>query len=200
MADLRGGSTVGGMIIPTTAKDIPIQDAGNVLAATNVEDALQELFTFANSGKTPIANAITGKGISASPTDSWATLANKISQIKTGVRYATGTTSSSSISVTLGWQPNVVAIKQTAAGGVYGGFWLAFRPTFQRRTQVITGGDGYYVPYTYDYPATTYNFIYMTYNGSVSVGNVSVINSTGFSLNTASYGNNGNSFTWYAWE
>ena len=47
--------------------------------------AINELFQSASDGKSKIADAITGKGVPASATDSYATLANKISSISTGV-------------------------------------------------------------------------------------------------------------------
>ena len=47
--------------------------------------AINELFQSASEGKSKIADAITGKGVPASATDSYATLANKISSISTGV-------------------------------------------------------------------------------------------------------------------
>lgn len=45
------------------------------------EDDYNQLFTFANDGKTAVANAITAKGVSASPSDTFAALATKIGQI-----------------------------------------------------------------------------------------------------------------------
>ena len=44
---------------------------------------LEDLKTSVSNGKTLLANAITDKGVSASQNDSFATLANKISQIST---------------------------------------------------------------------------------------------------------------------
>ncbi|MFK4167699.1 tail fiber protein [Paenibacillus lautus] len=52
--------------------------------------AWQELFQSVANGKQAIATAISGKGISASGSDEFAVLANKISQIPVGVKYATG--------------------------------------------------------------------------------------------------------------
>jgi hypothetical protein len=48
-----------------------------------------DLFQYANDGKTGIANAVTAKGVAASPTDTFATLAGKIGQIAQ-FRKATG--------------------------------------------------------------------------------------------------------------
>ena len=53
------------------------------LAGDNVRTAISNLFTFANDGKTGIANAVTAKGVAASPSDTFATLATKIGQINT---------------------------------------------------------------------------------------------------------------------
>jgi hypothetical protein len=48
------------------------------------------LFQYANDGKTAVANAVTAKGVSASPSETFAALASKIGQIVTGKRFAQG--------------------------------------------------------------------------------------------------------------
>ena len=67
------------------AKNIAIDDAGGHFTATDVEGALNELFTSVSDGKTLIATAITDKGIPASGSDTFSQLANKIEQIETEV-------------------------------------------------------------------------------------------------------------------
>ena len=52
-------------------------------AATEINN----LKSSVSSGKTQVANAITGKGVSASQNDTFATLASKINQITTGSWY-----------------------------------------------------------------------------------------------------------------
>lgn len=61
------------------------------LRGNDVQTCLQNLFQFANDGKIAVANAIVGKSVSASNSDTFATLANKIGQINTGKKYASGT-------------------------------------------------------------------------------------------------------------
>jgi hypothetical protein len=78
------------------ATSISVADPSNKFTATNVEAALLELFTFASDGKTAVANAVTAKGVTASPSDTFPALATKIGQISTGKKFATGTTVSSS--------------------------------------------------------------------------------------------------------
>lgn len=56
---------------------------------TSLVSAINEAFQFANDGKTAVANAVTAKGVSASPTDTFPTLATKIGQIPVG-DYAIG--------------------------------------------------------------------------------------------------------------
>lgn len=63
------------------ADGITIKDTGNNFTATNVEGALSELFQSASNGKGLIATAITGKGVDASSSDTFAQLATKIQQI-----------------------------------------------------------------------------------------------------------------------
>lgn len=55
------------------------------------EDDYNTLFQLVSNGKTAIANAITGKGIPASGSETHQQLASKISQINTGVQWASGT-------------------------------------------------------------------------------------------------------------
>ncbi|WP_433617397.1 hypothetical protein [Paenibacillus cellulositrophicus] len=52
---------------------------------------IESLFQSASSGKTAIASAITGKGVAASGSDTFSTLASKITQISTGKKFAMGT-------------------------------------------------------------------------------------------------------------
>lgn len=65
------------------ADDITIKDTGNNFTATNVEGALLELFQSASNGKTLVANAVTGKGVTTNPSDSFQTMATNIGNIKT---------------------------------------------------------------------------------------------------------------------
>ena len=67
------------------AKNIGIEDTVGNFTATDVEGALNELFTSVSDGKTLIATAITDKGIPASGSDTFSQLANKIEQIETEV-------------------------------------------------------------------------------------------------------------------
>ena len=64
-----------------SASNIPIQDTANNFTATNVEEALAELFQFVSNGKTLIASAITDMGIATSNTDSFEVMANNIKMI-----------------------------------------------------------------------------------------------------------------------
>ena len=54
----------------------------------NAASEISNLKTSVSSGKTQVANAITGKGVSASGNDSFATLANKINQIRSQTAVA----------------------------------------------------------------------------------------------------------------
>ncbi|WP_217595312.1 hypothetical protein [Cohnella sp. GbtcB17] len=76
-------------IIPN-ASAIPITDAGNVITATNVEDALQELFTSVSNGKALLETTITGLGGTVSKAGSVATFAELqagINSIPAGQTY-----------------------------------------------------------------------------------------------------------------
>ena len=67
-----------------SASNIPIQDTANNFTATNLEEALAELFQFVSNGKTLIASAITDMGIATSNTDSFEVMANNIRMISGG--------------------------------------------------------------------------------------------------------------------
>ena len=67
-----------------SASNIPIQDTANNFTATNVEEALAELFQFVSNGKTLIASTITDMGIATSNTDSFEVMANNIRMISGG--------------------------------------------------------------------------------------------------------------------
>jgi hypothetical protein len=66
------------------ANHINITDSANHFSSTHIEGALNELFTNVSDGKTQIATAITDKGITASGSDTFTVLSNKIMQIQTG--------------------------------------------------------------------------------------------------------------------
>lgn len=53
------------------------------ITSTNVQGAIDQLFTSVSNGKSLIASAITDKGISTSASDSWATMAGNIEGLKT---------------------------------------------------------------------------------------------------------------------
>ena len=63
------------------ASSVNIVDSGGLFVATNVESAMSELFTSVSNGKNSIATAITGKGVSALGSDTFAQLASKIASI-----------------------------------------------------------------------------------------------------------------------
>lgn len=73
MSDIEG--------LSLKAKNVTIEDATGIFASDNVEGALSELFQNVSNGKSSIAKAITDKGVPASASDNFNTLANKISQI-----------------------------------------------------------------------------------------------------------------------
>lgn len=73
-----------------SAGSISVDDPNNHFTGEDVESVLEELFTFANDGKTAVANAITAQNVAASPTDTFSVLADKIGQIFQGKKIAFG--------------------------------------------------------------------------------------------------------------
>ena len=57
----------------------------SIITANNVQGAIDQLFTSVSNGKQQIASAITDKGVSTSGTDSFATMAENIGKISTGI-------------------------------------------------------------------------------------------------------------------
>ncbi|WP_139992622.1 hypothetical protein [Paenibacillus paridis] len=96
------------------ASMITIADAGSVITATNVEGAIQELFTNVSNGKNAVAAAITGMGVSASGSETHSSLATKVGNIS---KDATA----SSVDVLNGKTFYQGGIKQTGTIPVRGG-------------------------------------------------------------------------------
>lgn len=59
-------------------------NTSNVITADNVQGAIDQLFTSVSNGKSQIASAITGMGVSTSANDSFAQMATNIGNIETG--------------------------------------------------------------------------------------------------------------------
>lgn len=74
-----GNKKTSNIVPPAPAKEIIIEDKESVFTSENVEDALLELFTFANNGKISVANAI---GYPLNSNDTFSKIANKILDIK----------------------------------------------------------------------------------------------------------------------
>lgn len=79
-------SLIDGIVIPTSypADDITYDNSDTGLTAENVQDALDEVFTNVSDGKVLLADAITDKGVETSADDTFATMAENISEIPTG--------------------------------------------------------------------------------------------------------------------
>ena len=66
-----------------TASSIEYNNETSSMKATNVQSAIDELFTDVSEGKALIATAVTDKGVETAATDSFSTMADKIGQITT---------------------------------------------------------------------------------------------------------------------
>ena len=67
----------------TTASQTSYDNSNTHSSATTVQGVVDELFTSVSNGKTSLASAITDKGQSTSPNDSFSTMATKIRNIQT---------------------------------------------------------------------------------------------------------------------
>lgn len=66
------------------AEDISYDNTDSGLTATNVQDAIDEVFQSVSDGKVLLADAITDKGVPTSATDTFTTMATNISNIPSG--------------------------------------------------------------------------------------------------------------------
>lgn len=66
----------------TSAEDISFESSD--IESTNVQDAIEEVFQYANNGKSSIASAIVGKGGTATSSDTFNELASAISNLPSG--------------------------------------------------------------------------------------------------------------------
>ena len=92
----------------------------NDTRVTTLETQVSELFQSVSDGKTLVANAITGKGVSTSTTATFATMATNIGKISGGYKEETKTlivTSNSTGTevLTFTFSANVIAVKQIVA-------------------------------------------------------------------------------------
>ncbi|MDF2925878.1 MAG: putative phage tail protein [Paenibacillaceae bacterium] len=110
------------------------------------------LFQYANDGKTAVANAVTAKGVSASPAETFATLASKIGQIQTGFVGARGTVAANSrIHVTgLSFTPNYVIVLMPSTGRIWFrfvnyGFTIYMPGTSVYSPQNLSSSNAYHI-------------------------------------------------------
>lgn len=73
----------------TTAEDVSFTPGTTGMSATNVQEAVTELFTSVSDGKTLVAAAITDKGVTTAATDSFAQMADNVAAITTGGKTKT---------------------------------------------------------------------------------------------------------------
>ena len=92
----------------------------NATRITTLETQVSELFQSVSDGKTLVANAITGKGVSTSTTATFATMATNIGKISGGYKEETkvlivtsNTTGTEALTFT--FSANVIAVKQIVA-------------------------------------------------------------------------------------
>ena len=83
----------------------------SIITANNVQGAIDQLFTSVSNGKQQIASAITDKGVSTSGNDSFATMAENIGKISTGLRVVTATTNLGSYSTNITFALTIEAFK-----------------------------------------------------------------------------------------
>lgn len=106
------------LIDSTTSTSTTLAPTAN--AVKLAMDQANSAFQSASNGKNSIASAITGKGVPATGSDDFATLASKIGQISIGKKYASGNignlSAGTSINInSLTFFPSIVIVKFTIA-------------------------------------------------------------------------------------
>ena len=102
--------------IPTLNNTVTSTSTTQAATANAVKlayDRAEMAFTQASDGKSLIANAITGKGGTATNTDTFAQLSSAITNIPTGKRSASGTFTATRVvsDTTIGFSPSVVIVR-----------------------------------------------------------------------------------------
>lgn len=77
----ENGNAVAQVRDTTDAEEVSFTPGDTGMSATNVQDAVTELFTSVSDGKTLVAAAITDKGVATAATDTFAQMAENIGQI-----------------------------------------------------------------------------------------------------------------------
>ena len=79
-----------------SASNVSYNNGSSGMSSENVQDAIDELFTSASNGKELIADAIAGKGVPTSADDTYATMAENIEKIETGIDISDATLTAAS--------------------------------------------------------------------------------------------------------
>ena len=79
-----------------SASNVSYNNGSSGMSSDNVQDAIDELFTSASNGKELIADAIAGKGVPTSADDTYATMAENIEKIETGIDISDATLTTAS--------------------------------------------------------------------------------------------------------
>lgn len=198
IGDIPDGSITPAKLAETAkaAQNISVADAGNHFTGTNVEGVLDELFTYANDGKTQVADAVTAKGVIASSTDTFSTLATKIGQINTGKRHAVGTVTpdnNGNITISgLTFTPTTIITRNNYLSG---NTTTGIRYQTQRLYSTEVGSNNVYAAYG----------IEETFDYSSGGGTTSARNLGGFTISANSFfgkvtGSGGGSCEWFALE
>lgn len=155
--------------------------AATAASVKTVMDKANQAFQSANEGKIAVANAVTAKGVTASPADTFPALAAKIGQIYTGKKEASGT-------VTGPYEVTDYSFEVTG---------LNFTATFIVWHNITRNTYGIYSTATI---AINVCFAASTVFGSHITG--TIITSTGFDLNTGQtiFIRQGDTIEWYARE
>lgn len=167
-ADIARLDTVTGQVGALT--DLQTTAKGNTVAAIN------EVFQSGVSAKQGVVDAINAMGGSASTSDSWATLANKIQTINTGKKYATGDVTSSS-----GATDFTRTDGTTISTGYLTVSGLTFTPTVI--TVTVKSNSAFALAFTAKTATHTAGpYVYTGTGAAIKVTGTAYINSTGFRL------------------
>lgn len=197
------------------ASNIAVEDQNGLFISGDVEGALKEAIEKANSafqsasdGKTAVSNAVTAKGVAASPSDTFPTLAAKIGQISTGKKFASGTVTASSSTLVFknGSGGNVSKYHSTVTGLDFTPSVIILRTqplgTSAGRQTVFIGNDSFFPSYPLTKITETFTY-YDSTTGSLESSSFQLdgvsayVNLGGFRM--PSWGL-GMTYEWFAFE
>lgn len=129
----------------------------SIITANNVQGAIDQLFTSVSNGKQQIASAITDKGVSTSASDTFATMAENIGKISTGIdlsAFTKGRKQAMATGQTYYYNDGDILVLGVDGGGAN---YVFLGPAITLNTMIVSGGPQVsYVTHNSTYTASAH--------------------------------------------